>query len=69
MTEAGWSTLQFHVNGVARQVAVDPEMPILWVLRDVLGLTGTKYGWSGALRRLQRPPGRPRDPLVLHAHP
>jgi isoquinoline 1-oxidoreductase alpha subunit len=49
MTEAGWSSLNFHVNGVARQVAVDPEMPILWVLRDVLGLMGTKYGCGQAL--------------------
>jgi isoquinoline 1-oxidoreductase alpha subunit len=49
MTEARWSTLNFHVNGVARQAAVDPEMPILWVLRDVLGLMGTKYGCGQAL--------------------
>jgi isoquinoline 1-oxidoreductase subunit alpha len=28
---------------------VDPEMPLLWVLRDVLGLTGTKYGCGQAL--------------------
>jgi aerobic-type carbon monoxide dehydrogenase small subunit (CoxS/CutS family) len=32
------------VNGVASQVAVAPETPLLWVLRDHLGLTGTKYG-------------------------
>jgi isoquinoline 1-oxidoreductase alpha subunit len=32
------------VNGVQHTVAVDPDMPLLWVLRDVLGLTGTKYG-------------------------
>jgi isoquinoline 1-oxidoreductase alpha subunit len=49
MTDAGWSALRFHVNGVARQVEVDPEMPILWVLRDVLGLMGTKYGCGQAL--------------------
>jgi isoquinoline 1-oxidoreductase alpha subunit len=29
------------VNGVARSVEADPEMPLLWVLRDLLGLTGT----------------------------
>jgi len=32
------------VNGKARQVDVDPATPILWVLRDHLDLTGTKYG-------------------------
>ena len=37
------------VNGESRTVDVPPEMPILWVLRDVLGLTGTKYGCGMAL--------------------
>ena len=32
------------VNGVAQDLDVDGEMPLLWVLRDVLGLTGTKFG-------------------------
>jgi isoquinoline 1-oxidoreductase alpha subunit len=32
------------VNGRAREVNADPAMPLLWVLRDVLGMTGTKYG-------------------------
>jgi len=32
------------VNGTPRSVDADPEMPLLWVLRDLLGLTGTKYG-------------------------
>ena len=32
------------VNGSTRMVEAEPEMPLLWVLRDVLGLTGTKYG-------------------------
>ena len=32
------------VNGAPRSVDADPEMPLLWVLRDLLGLTGTKYG-------------------------
>jgi isoquinoline 1-oxidoreductase alpha subunit len=36
--------LRLHVNGAEYQVDVDPEMPLLWVLRDELGLTGTKYG-------------------------
>jgi isoquinoline 1-oxidoreductase alpha subunit len=33
-----------NVNGQMRQAEVPPDMPLLWVLRDVLGLTGTKYG-------------------------
>ena len=36
--------LSLSVNGQAVQVDVDGKMPLLWVLRDVLGLTGTKYG-------------------------
>ncbi len=32
------------VNGTPRQVSVPEDMPLLWVLRDVLRLTGTKYG-------------------------
>jgi aerobic-type carbon monoxide dehydrogenase small subunit (CoxS/CutS family) len=34
----------FNVNGKEVKVDVEPEMPLLWVLRDELGLTGTKYG-------------------------
>ena len=32
------------VNGQSREVNADPAMPLLWVLRDVLGMTGTKFG-------------------------
>src|SRR3989475_13009781 len=32
------------VNGIARTVDVDDDTPLLWVLRDVLGMTGTKFG-------------------------
>jgi isoquinoline 1-oxidoreductase subunit alpha len=32
------------INGRDQAVDADPEMPLLWALRDVLGLTGTKYG-------------------------
>ena len=32
------------VNGHAQEVDVDPDTPLLWVLRDTLGLTGTRYG-------------------------
>ncbi|HEY3053134.1 MAG TPA: (2Fe-2S)-binding protein [Thermoanaerobaculia bacterium] len=36
--------MQITVNGMKRDVDVSPDTPLLWVLRDVLGLTGTKYG-------------------------
>ena len=36
--------VQFSVNGFSKAVEVDPEMPLLWVLRDTLGMTGTKFG-------------------------
>jgi isoquinoline 1-oxidoreductase alpha subunit len=36
--------MQITVNGVKRDVDVSADTPLLWVLRDVLGLTGTKYG-------------------------
>jgi isoquinoline 1-oxidoreductase subunit alpha len=35
---------QITVNGKPRTVEAPPDMPLLWVLRDLLGLTGTKYG-------------------------
>ena len=38
----------FHVNGRAVQVTVDADTPLLWALRDELGLTGTKYGCGAA---------------------
>lgn len=36
--------IELKVNGETRQVDVDPDMPLLWVLRDELNLKGTKYG-------------------------
>ena len=36
--------ISLNVNGAPREVDADPATPLLWVLRDELGLTGTKYG-------------------------
>ena len=36
--------IQLNVNGSSREMEVPADMPLLWVLRDVIGLTGTKYG-------------------------
>ena len=41
--------IRFRVNGTDRSFDGDPEMPVLWYLRDVLGLTGTKFGCGIAL--------------------
>jgi aerobic-type carbon monoxide dehydrogenase small subunit (CoxS/CutS family) len=38
------ATFILHINQTSREVDVDPQMPLLWVIRDFLGLTGTKYG-------------------------
>lgn len=38
------ATYSINVNGKTHQVDADPQMPVLWVLRDLLGLVGTKFG-------------------------
>jgi isoquinoline 1-oxidoreductase subunit alpha len=38
------SAVSLFINGKRRTVDADPAMPLLWVLRDVVGLTGTKFG-------------------------
>src|SRR6186713_3222609 len=45
LSEAGdMAEYKLNVNGTARTVEAPADMPLLWVLRDLLGLTGTKYG-------------------------
>ena len=39
------------INGTKLQMDVEDEMPLLWVLRDERGLTGTKFGCAGAALR------------------
>ncbi|MDA8255928.1 MAG: (2Fe-2S)-binding protein [Betaproteobacteria bacterium] len=41
--------IQLSVNGKLQSVDVSPDTPLLWVLRETLGLTGTKYGCGQAL--------------------
>ena len=41
--------MRIMLNGQARDIDVDPEKPLLWILRDDLGLVGTKYGCGQAL--------------------
>jgi isoquinoline 1-oxidoreductase alpha subunit len=42
-------TYKINVNGVDHLADVDSDTPLLWVLRDVLGMTGTKFGCGAAL--------------------
>ncbi|MBY2917356.1 MULTISPECIES: (2Fe-2S)-binding protein [Rhizobium] len=41
--------ITLNINGNQHKVDADPETPILWVLRDTLGMTGTKFGCGAAL--------------------
>jgi isoquinoline 1-oxidoreductase alpha subunit len=41
--------VRFKVNGIEHSFDGDPELPLLWYLRDILGLTGTKFGCGMAL--------------------
>lgn len=41
--------ITLEVNGQTHTLEVDPDMPLLWALRDLLGLTGTKFGCGEAL--------------------
>ncbi len=43
------AAVKFVLNGKSESVDAIPEMPLLWVLRDTLGLTGTKFGCGAAL--------------------
>src|ERR1700753_468667 len=43
------ANITFTLNGKPQSVDVSPEMPLLWVLRDTLGLTGTKFGCGMAI--------------------
>ena len=36
--------MKLDINGQVHEVDVDPDMPLLWAIRDVVGLTGTKFG-------------------------
>lgn len=40
--------MKLTINGEQRTLDVDPDMPLLWVIRDELGMTGTKFGCGAA---------------------
>ena len=61
--------MKLTVNGKSHEIDVEPEMPLLWVLRDELNLPGTKFGCGMALLRrctvhINGQPGS----LLRHAH-
>ena len=41
--------VKLNINGAQHSIDVDPEMPLLWAIRDTVGLTGTKFGCGRAL--------------------
>ena len=42
-------SVKFHINGKAVSASAEPDTPLLWVIRDELGMTGTKFGCGAAL--------------------
>ena len=36
--------MKLHINGIEYQIELEPDTPLLWAIRDNLGLTGTKFG-------------------------
>jgi isoquinoline 1-oxidoreductase subunit alpha len=43
------ASITFNLNGKDQTIDVDPQMPLLWAIRDIVGLTGTKFGCGMAL--------------------
>jgi isoquinoline 1-oxidoreductase subunit alpha len=41
--------VELTINGQPHTVDIDPQMPLLWAIRDIIGLTGTKFGCGKAL--------------------
>jgi xanthine dehydrogenase iron-sulfur cluster and FAD-binding subunit A len=58
--------MKLNVNGIDREVNALSDMPLLWVLRDLLGLTGTKFGCGIAQCGACSPPGRRAEALLCH---
>jgi isoquinoline 1-oxidoreductase alpha subunit len=42
--QGGHGMISLSINGKSHQVDVEPDTPLLWVIRDTVGMTGTKYG-------------------------
>ena len=59
--------IEFILNGKRQSVEVSPQMPLLWVLRDTLGMTGTKFGCGMALCGACTVHINGVDPFLRHA--
>jgi aerobic-type carbon monoxide dehydrogenase small subunit (CoxS/CutS family) len=58
----------FTLNGKKMEVTAEPDTPLLWVIRDEAGLTGTKFGCGiGMWRSVHHPCGRQGAALVRDA--
>ncbi len=57
-------TFRFTINGQERVINAVPDMPLLWVLRDLLQLTGTKYGCGAGVRSLYCSGGPSRGAIL-----
>ncbi len=56
------------VNGQSRTLDIDPDTPLLWAIRETLGLTGTKFGCGiAAVRGVHRARQRQGRAVVHHA--
>jgi isoquinoline 1-oxidoreductase alpha subunit len=51
---------QIKINGVEHTIEADPQMPFLWAIRDIVGLTGTKFGCGVGARGATRTSGAPK---------
>jgi isoquinoline 1-oxidoreductase alpha subunit len=58
---------RLKITGTPHEVDVDGDTTLLWLLRDVLGMTGTKFGCGQAVRRLHRASRRQGGPLLPDA--
>jgi len=60
--------ISFTLNGKSQSVEVDPQMPLLWVLRDTLNMTGTKLAADGVVRSVTVHIKRRSGAFVHHAN-
>jgi isoquinoline 1-oxidoreductase alpha subunit len=58
--------MRLRINGGTINVDADPQMPLLWAIRDVLGMTGTKFGCGVGACGVHRASRRRRCALVHH---
>jgi hypothetical protein len=59
--------IKLTVNNQSHELDIDPNMPLLWAIRDHLRLTGTKFGCGMAVRRLYRTHRWAGSSLVCHS--